>query len=67
MAKAIRKYDNGLNIRYIKSTRKYYITFGVYHIQVNGEYLKGFENFQDAEDFLLTLKPMPFTFYSWTV
>jgi hypothetical protein len=67
MANAIKKYDNGLSIRYIKKSKAYFITFGVTHIQVNGTYLKGFNSFQEAEDFLNTLKPMPYTSYSWSV
>lgn len=67
MANAIKKYDNGLSIRYIKKAKAYFITFGVTHIKVNGTYLKGFVTFQEAEDFLNTLKPMPYTSYSWSV
>jgi hypothetical protein len=34
MANAIKKYDNGLSIRYIKKSKAYFITFGVAHIKV---------------------------------
>lgn len=65
MAKAIKKYENGLSIRYIKKEKSYFITFGVTHIQVNGLYINGFKTQEEAENFLLLLKPMPYTTYNW--
>lgn len=68
MANAIKKYDNGLSIRYLKKPSAYFITFGVTHIKVNGTYLKGFADFKEAEDFLNTLKREPYkSSYSWSV
>lgn len=56
MANYIKKYSNNLSIRFIKKAKKYFITYGVMHIKVNGEYLSGFKTFEDAEQFLLKLK-----------
>jgi len=65
MAKAIKKYDNGLSIRYLVRPNKFYITFGVMHITVNGKHNSGFTSFGDAEEFLFKLQPMPYSNYDW--
>ena len=67
MANAIKKYENGLSIRYIKKSKGFFITFGVAHIQINGTYLKGFTTYEEAERFLMSLKPMPYTSYNWSI
>jgi hypothetical protein len=56
MAKSIKKYDNGLSIRFLVKQKKYYITHGVMHIMINGEYSNGFNSFEEAEKTLLSLK-----------
>jgi hypothetical protein len=56
MAKAIKKYQNGLSIRFLVKDKKYYITYGVMHIMINGEYSDGFKTFEEAEKVLLSLK-----------
>lgn len=56
MAKAIKKYENGLSIRYLRKEQKFFITHGVMHIMINGEYSNGFSTFTKAENTLLQLK-----------
>jgi len=56
MAKAIKKYENGLSIRFLVKKKRYYITHGVMHIMINGEYSEGFSTFESAEKTLLLLK-----------
>ena len=65
MANAIKKYQNGLSIRFLKTPKKYYITFGVTHIKIDNEYSNGFKTFEDAEKCLLSLKPTKYSNYSW--
>jgi hypothetical protein len=67
MAKAIKRYKNGLSIRFLKKPNKYFITFGVDHIKIEGEYNSGFKTFDEAEKYLLTLTPKPYTNYDWSV
>ena len=63
MAKAIKKYKNGLSIRFLIKDKKYYITYGVMHIMINGEYSNGFTTFTEAENKLLILKDKNSTLY----
>ena len=56
MAKAIKKYKNGLSIRFLVKEKRYYITYGVMHITINNDYSVGFNSFEDAEKMLLLLK-----------
>lgn len=65
MARAIKKYKNGLSIRFLKVSKKYYITFGVSHVKINKNYHEGFKSFEEAEEFLLSLIPVHNTNYEW--
>jgi len=56
MSKAIKKYKNGLSIRFLVKEKRYYITHGVMHIMINGNYSNGFDTFEEAEKTLLSLK-----------
>jgi hypothetical protein len=51
MAKAIKKLDNGLSIRYLKKEKRYFLTYGVMHIKINGMYNEnGYETIMEAEE-----------------
>lgn len=67
MAKAIKKYQNGLSIRFLKKPNKYFITFGVDHIKIEGKYICGFETFEQSEKYLLSLIPKYSSSYNWSV
>lgn len=57
MAKAIKKYENGLSIRYLVKDKKYYITYGVEHVQIGNNFCPGYASFEEAENILTELKP----------
>ncbi len=60
MAKAIKKLANGLSLRYLVKSKKYFITFGVLHIKINDEYCNGFETLEEAEQVAVKLTPTTF-------
>lgn len=66
MAKAIVKLENGLSIRYIKKDKAYFITYGVMHIEVNGEYSRGYATQEQAEYIASVLQPTHFS-NKWTL
>lgn len=61
MAKAIKKLENGLSIRYIKKSKAYFITYGVMHIEIDGEYCRGYNTEEQAEFIGNLLMPTHFT------
>jgi len=66
MAKALKKYPNGLSLRYLKTSSKYFITFGVMHILINEKYNHGFETIEQADAMNEKLKPVPYYSHKFT-
>lgn len=60
MARAIKKLENGLSIRYIKKAKKYFLTYGVEHITIDKRQYNPFDSVEDAERVGNSLKPTNF-------
>lgn len=48
MAKALKSIKNGLNIRFIKSSKEYFITQGNMHIRIDSFWAPGFKTLEEA-------------------
>lgn len=60
MSRAIKKFHNGISVRYIKKTKRYYLTYGVMHILVDGKPNDGFNTPEEAELYLSKLQKLQF-------
>jgi hypothetical protein len=66
MAKALKKYPNGLSLRYLKTWDKYFITFGVMHILINDKPNWSFDTIEQADAMYEKLKPVPYYPHKFT-
>lgn len=66
MAKSIKKYDNGLHIRFMVKIGKYFITYGENHIKVDGKYLEGFKSVEEADALAVRLARNVNKPHEWT-